>query len=135
MEKAPIPPTGNNNNSRYGHQRNTTRFHTHLHNVCLLWKKKTGGNLVGAPHIYANFSVLKQSYQKTLNLTNKLKIVFYAFRSSLESCTFYPNFVPVASKLRAGETFKNFKPEFWSRLNRKSGFFSSKTCDLKGPKI
>ena len=36
---------------------------------------------------------------------------------------FDSNFVPVASKLRAGETFKNFKPEFRIRLNRKSGFF------------
>ena len=63
------------------------------------------------------------------------KIVFYAFRSSLESCTFDPNFVPVASKLRAGETFKNFKPELRIRLNRKSGFFCSKTCDLNGLKI
>ena len=49
--------------------------------------------------------------------------MFYAFRISLKSCLFDPNFVPFSQNLQPGETFKDFKLEFQIRVNRKSGFF------------
>ena len=58
-------------------------------------------------------------------MTNQSKIVFYAFRISLESCIFDPNFVPPAPKLRPGKLFKDFKPDFQIHVNRKSEFLAA----------
>ena len=43
--------------------------------------------------------------------------------------TWNQSFVLLASKLWPG-AFKDFKPEFRMRVNRKSVFFCGKTCDL-----